>query len=58
MAGMVVADEAGVTYHLNDTGNFNIDSTGVIYTIRRLDHEGSNGQYRLQVTAAEQGEYI
>ncbi|XP_050725468.1 cadherin-24-like [Eriocheir sinensis] len=55
MAGMAVAEETGLTYRLNDTVNFDIDSTGVIYTLRPLDHEGSNGHYSLQVTATEQG---
>lgn len=57
VAGVAAAEGATITYRLNDTVNFGIDNTGIIYTIRRLDHEGSDGQYILQVTAKEQGKY-
>ncbi|MPC80053.1 Cadherin-related tumor suppressor [Portunus trituberculatus] len=51
----VVADgaEGTVRYQLNDDTNFGINSAGVIYSIRHLDHEGSGGRYLLQVTAEE-----
>ena len=49
--------EGAVKYQLSDTANFGINSAGVIYPIRHLDHEGSGGRYLLQVTAEEdQGE--
>ncbi|XP_063879745.1 neural-cadherin-like isoform X3 [Scylla paramamosain] len=51
----VVAEgaEGAVSYQLSDAVNFGINSAGVIYPIRRLDHEGSGGRYLLQVTAEE-----
>ncbi|XP_045109629.1 neural-cadherin-like isoform X3 [Portunus trituberculatus] len=51
----VVADgaEGTVRYQLNDDTNFGINSAGVIYSIRHLDHKGSGGRYLLQVTAEE-----
>lgn len=54
---MAATGGGAITYHLNDTANFGIDNTGVIYTLRRLDHEGSDGYYILQVTADERGKY-
>ncbi|XP_045109335.1 neural-cadherin-like isoform X2 [Portunus trituberculatus] len=48
-------EQAQLQYHLSDTENFGVDEAGVIYNLRRLDHETSGGRYTVQVTAEQRG---
>ncbi|XP_069172770.1 uncharacterized protein [Procambarus clarkii] len=45
--------QADIRYQLSDSTNFGIDEGGVIYNLRRLDFERTNGHYFLQVTAED-----
>lgn len=49
-------ERSQLRYRLSDVKNFGVDEAGVIYNLRRLDHEGSGGRYSLQVTADQRGE--
>lgn len=50
-------ERAQLQYQLSDTENFGIDEAGIIYNLRRLDHERSGGRYTLQVTAEQRGKW-
>nr|XP_053644289.1 LOW QUALITY PROTEIN: neural-cadherin-like [Cherax quadricarinatus] len=42
-----------IRYQLSDTTNFGIDEGGVIYNLRPLDFESTNGHYVLHITAED-----
>ncbi|XP_042222994.1 neural-cadherin-like isoform X2 [Homarus americanus] len=44
-----------IQYRVSDPVNFEIDEGGVLYNIRPLDFEHTNGEYLLQIYAEDQG---
>lgn len=44
-----------IKYSVSDSEHFYIDEGGVLYNIKPLDFEHTDGQYLLQVTAEDQG---
>lgn len=54
--GAGAQERSQLRYRLSDNENFGVDEAGVIYNLRRLDHEGSGGRYTLQVSAEQRGE--
>ena len=57
MEGAGPQERLQLQYQLSDTENFGVDEAGVIYNLRRLDHERSGGRYTVQVTAEQRGEW-